>query len=386
MASDNVLRIPRGDNPGDYILLNTSSNGSLPLDLKLLATEGSQPYLKTLKHSRISKYRAKSNPLTDAQWETLLRSTLLQERAQQQDLEAEEALKDIELVAALSYTNLTITLRKSISGIHQRLGDLTLPASPDTDINVLDWCATAITRADTLFTQSQALEQEIAEQTQVVDRLRTQLEELIQAKKEHEDALLQKCAILINEKKAKIRDQQRLLATSKPDPDAVKKAQSARARALAGGVGSKRSPKASRRGKRKASAPVSASGSDEDGFEDIVKIEDEADIKGEERRDSEDVTPQHTDLDETEDEASGEEEDVVPAAAGSKGRTLERAEGDGMSDEENAPIREEKKGEEMPPPRALPFREDTGDAGQETMGGEDTKMADDNDETDDDEL
>lgn len=49
MAPEHVLRIQRTDSPGDCILLNTSSTGSSPLDLKLLATEGTEPYVKTCK-------------------------------------------------------------------------------------------------------------------------------------------------------------------------------------------------------------------------------------------------------------------------------------------------------------------------------------------------
>ncbi|KAI4252722.1 MAG: hypothetical protein LQ352_004119 [Teloschistes flavicans] len=346
-----------------------------------------------IKHSRISKYRAKSNHLTDAQWESLLRSTLLQERTRQQGAEAEDASKDIELVATVSPENLRVTLRKSISGIHQKLGDITLPASPDTDINVLDWCDTAIVRADHLSTQSEALELKLAEQTQVVNKLRAQLEDLIQAKKEHEDTLLQKCAVLINEKKAKIRDQQRLLATAKPDPDTMKKVQSARRQQSGAAAAGKGSRKASRGGKRKASAPISASSNDEYGFEDGVKVEEKDDEEeGEKQPDSEDVTPQHSDLDETEDEASEGGEDVVPVASGVKGKALEGTEdGSGIGNEVDPPIREEKKVEEMPPPRDLPFMKETVDSGRaaaaadEEDDGEDTKMVDD-DETDDDEL
>ncbi|KAI4095494.1 MAG: hypothetical protein L6R37_007064 [Teloschistes peruensis] len=396
MTSEHVLRVVRSDSPGDYILLNASSNGSSPLDLELLATEGSQPYLKTLKHSRISKYRAKSNHLTDTQWESLLRSTLLQERIQEQETEAEDApSKDVELVATISSTNLTITLRKSISGIHQKLGELTLPASPDTDINVLNWCNTAIARADNLSTNSQSLECKLAEQTNVADKLRAQLEDLIRAKQEHEDAILQKCAVLINEKKAKIRDQQRLLATAKPDPETLERVQSAVRQQRSGTAAASRSPRVSRGGKRKASAPSSSS--DEDGFEDGVKVEEkddgEGEGEGEKQADSEDVTPQHSDLDETADELSEGGEDVVPTVSGAKGKVLEGAEDrSGSRDKGAAPIREERKGEEMPPPRDLPFIKESADTGRAAGaadegddGEEDTRMAD-GDETDDDEL
>ncbi len=45
MASEHVLRLPRSDSVGDYVLVNVTSNGSSPLDLKLLATEGESPYI-----------------------------------------------------------------------------------------------------------------------------------------------------------------------------------------------------------------------------------------------------------------------------------------------------------------------------------------------------
>lgn len=53
MASDHVLRIPRSDNEGDFVLVNiTSSVGPSALDLKLLATEGESPYILDCKSCR----------------------------------------------------------------------------------------------------------------------------------------------------------------------------------------------------------------------------------------------------------------------------------------------------------------------------------------------
>lgn len=45
--SEHILRIPRSDSEGDYIILNVTSNGPEPLDLKLVATEGDAPYITT---------------------------------------------------------------------------------------------------------------------------------------------------------------------------------------------------------------------------------------------------------------------------------------------------------------------------------------------------
>ena len=53
MASDHVLRIPRSDNDGDFVLVNvTSSAGPSELDLRLLATEGESPYTLDCKSHR----------------------------------------------------------------------------------------------------------------------------------------------------------------------------------------------------------------------------------------------------------------------------------------------------------------------------------------------
>ena len=47
MASDHMLRIPRSDFQGKHILVNVSKNGPALLDLKLIGTEGTVPYLTT---------------------------------------------------------------------------------------------------------------------------------------------------------------------------------------------------------------------------------------------------------------------------------------------------------------------------------------------------
>ncbi|KAL9011253.1 MAG: hypothetical protein Q9173_003886 [Seirophora scorigena] len=393
MASEHVLRVPRTDSPGDFVLLKTCSSGSSPLDLNLLATEGTEPYVKTLKHSRIPKYRAKTNHLSDQQWEQVLHTTLLQERPENPPTEPEKnqdgkkseedaAYHDVELVAAIASSRLTITVRKSISGIHQKLGELSLPADPDANINLFDWTRVAVAHAEAVGAEAHDLRRRLTAQTETAKRLQQLLEELIQAKQDHEDALLGKFCLLLNEKKAKIRDQQRLLATAKLDPVALKEVQKARQLHAAS---SRRDPEPSRKGKRKAAAAAAAASDEDDndddgGFEDRgVKVEDEG-------PDSEDVTPSHSDLDETEDEADDSKDMVhVRAPPTAKGKAMEEEEEEAAEGTNGAPGGDT----EMPPRRELPFRKEDV-AGEETSGNSragkdpDTEMAD--DETDDDEL
>jgi hypothetical protein len=65
-----------------------------------------------------------------------------------------------------------------------------------------------------------SLETQLAAQTETILKLQSQLDSIVQAKVEHEGLLLHKFTELINSKKVKIRDQQRLLATAKVDPEA----------------------------------------------------------------------------------------------------------------------------------------------------------------------
>lgn len=335
---------------------------------------------RPVKHARISKYRAKSNHLSDLQWEVLLRLTLLQEQhtSDQQDPD----LKEFELVASVSGSKLTVTFRKSISGIHQKLGELSLSKDTDAPINVLDWANTAILRAESLEAEAQTLQLKLVEQTGMIQKLNRQLEELVQAKKEHEDTLLEKCALLINEKKGKIRDQQRLLATAKVDPKELKAVQAAR-RTLSP---SRQSAGPSAKGKRKVSALASPSDDDrsEDGFEDQRRKVEQ--VEEEQQPDSEDVTPQHSDLDETEDEADNAEFDSVPVLSTAKGKVMETPEVAGGADRSG--MLNGAREVNLPPRRELPFMKDKTDPIQRTEilnTDQDTKMADD-DETDDDEL
>jgi hypothetical protein len=53
MASDHVLSIPRSDSKGDNVLVNVVPSGKASLDLKLVATEGTSPYIT--KSSRATK-------------------------------------------------------------------------------------------------------------------------------------------------------------------------------------------------------------------------------------------------------------------------------------------------------------------------------------------
>ena len=50
MATEHILYLARSDSDEEHVLVNVSSGGPSPLDLKLLATEGESPYIATSEH------------------------------------------------------------------------------------------------------------------------------------------------------------------------------------------------------------------------------------------------------------------------------------------------------------------------------------------------
>ena len=96
----------------------------------------------------------------------------------------------------------------------------------------------------------------MSDQRQTIQQLTAQLDALVGAKHAHEEEMLTKFAALLNSKKMKIRDQQRLLAQSKVDPKIAARVQQTRA--------DPRKPDTSRETKRKANGSPSDSATDED--------------------------------------------------------------------------------------------------------------------------
>lgn len=96
-------------------------------------------------------------------------------------------------------------------------GEIVLPRNDEFELNPFEWAqASAQAHAQTL--------QELAEvkahmdsDKHTITQLNAQLDDLIQSKNEAETAMLLHFKELLNEKKRKIRDQSRLLATAKVD-------------------------------------------------------------------------------------------------------------------------------------------------------------------------
>lgn len=224
------------------------------------------------------------------------------------------------------------------------------------DIQLYDWTGFAVTRADALAHQLATFQSTVAEHQKTIDDLTLQLDDLVRAKKSHQDEMLRKFAALLNTKKLKIRDQQRLLAHAKVDPGAADQVQQARS----GTAG--RKPDLSRSSKRKADASSHEPETDDDGFErtDLGNRVDEEDDMRQGLGDS--LNSDKSDLDTEDDDSDG---GFAPApvpsqslhsqarsqvSMGVKTKTSETAKPD---EARTAPTKSPEI--ELPPRRQLPF-------------------------------
>ncbi|KAK0386481.1 hypothetical protein NLU13_6316 [Sarocladium strictum] len=314
-----VLKFPCSD--GNQVLVQATSKGNHPLDLKLVGTEGSAAYRVTLKQDRIAALRVKNCPVTESEWEEILQA-LFQLRPP----------PDIQATAAVEPdTSIALTVRKIIQGTTHRLGSITLNYTESEEIGLFDWCVAAVDASvDGRKALSDVESQKEALEADVKDYKR-QLDELIQAKNDDETVLLQKFRDLLNEKKLKIREQQKIIAAASfPD----------------GGPASPevhdsppptRKPAASRAGKRKAAAKDAQDG-------DETPEAEEMEVNNPIKLEAEDTDPGNT----TEGTAStvGDEDDSddeEPQAPSNARRA--------------SPPRptSKQKSDKPPPPRSLPF-------------------------------
>lgn len=242
-------------------------------------------------------------------------------------------------------------------GLQQRLGTLTLKHKPEQGIELYDWCVDAIASREALKAQLASANSKAAELETAVSELKGQLQALTKARGDDEEHLIEGFQAILNEKKVKIRQQQRIIASanvatveadapeseSEPEPEtkpAKKGARAAKKSAPARAAGP------SRRGKRKVE--VSEDEDSDDGFEKM-----DVDTKEAVPLDEDQMT---TEAEETASDTDDDEEAAPP--------TRQRAKnGAGQSkiadvDMEAPPSQNTRhKADEKapPPPRRLPF-------------------------------
>ncbi|KAK2811309.1 hypothetical protein FQN50_002185 [Emmonsiellopsis sp. PD_5] len=373
MAKETILRIRRSDSPDDVILVKATRSSTSDLDLKLVATEGEAPYRGSVKSAQIDKLRVKNYQGSAEEWENILAYVLGQRPSRSIP---EQHRSGLEVAAVVKpdeddedEKEIVITLRKRIDTITQRLGTIVLKQDDDQAIQLFDWTNTAVTKSEELDDELASLTAKYDAVESTINKLNSQLDDLIKAKTEHDDQLIAKFAQLLNEKKLKIRNQQRLLATAKVDPAKVDQLDTTMSE-----------PGERRRRKRKAEEP--AASESEDGF-DTMAIDkpgnEPATNKGEqEGEDDEDISTE-SERQETpeplEDETATEDE----AEAGTKVPAAKSTPPPATNTRQRTTRASSKQPTASPPPRReLPFAK--------KWGGSKPAPVEEGDSDDDDEL
>jgi hypothetical protein len=113
-----------------------------------------------------------------------------------------------------------VTRRQLNSGANshqQNLGVIRLQREEEEEIDVVEWAAVAAESASHALSEVSSLRQSLQDQQRTIQKLTAQLDALSEAKKKHDAQLLEKFSKLLNAKKLKIREQQRILASAQPD-------------------------------------------------------------------------------------------------------------------------------------------------------------------------
>jgi len=167
---------------------------------------------KKVRELRSPKYNG-----SDDEWESILRNVFLLKPDSSISAELKKGLETVATVTGTDDNNiLTITFRNRIDQITQKLGTLEFKET-DEEIQLFDWATSAADQQMLLQEEVSALRSKSEADQATITALQSQFADLVKVKRENEEQLISKFAILLNEKKLKIRNQQRILSTAKID-------------------------------------------------------------------------------------------------------------------------------------------------------------------------
>ena len=175
-----------------------------------------------MRQRKLKDLRSKSFQGDSEEWETILKHIFGVESSPS----SSPATQDLQVVAEISGDDpdqtITIILRKRIQQISQRLGSFELQQNDDEEVQLFDWTAQAVQDAQSQTAQVERLKTNLDSAKSTIITLEAKLGELVKLKSEQDGQMLAQFAALVNEKKLKIRNQQRILSSAKIDRKALK--------------------------------------------------------------------------------------------------------------------------------------------------------------------
>lgn len=378
-----ILRIKRPDAIGEYVLLHITSSGASPLDLKLVATEQEHLYHCITRESSVKSLQAERYAGSLEQFKTILKSVLLGKTPNGDSSVSD--VRNIEITATIDTDTLTLNFHQNTSGIKSAIASIDCVQDDEREVvSFPEWVGIAVAASDDAREECRAFKVALSAAHDLTSSLTAQLDALVQAKEAHESDLLNKFAALLNAKKLKIRDQQRLLAGAEVDPAAKQAISESRGASSSKEPASKtkrRPARSSRASKRKAN--------DQDGDEDMGSAKSpETDTDDDQLDRVERETPPRS---ENEDVAAVDAFEAARPPSRNPTRVRTTSNATEMSQTEGYQLPTNKEGnlassvrqDKIPPPRTLPFRKQT-DATLADATAE--GFPDDDDDEDEDEI
>jgi len=199
-----IFRVPRSDTVGGCTILHIHPQAAtIELNVKITATDGEVGYTLDLKENKVGRLQDEIAHQSEDDWKSVLRAALLAD-PREEDLTWKLKL---EMTSLLKGNAIVIELRQDINGIKQRLGFLEIPSNDEVEVELWQWLDETCKEKDESQFKLRVAEDQLKKQLDMVGQLTSQLQDLIAAKKEHEDALIVRFQLLLNEKKQKLRDQ-----------------------------------------------------------------------------------------------------------------------------------------------------------------------------------
>lgn len=174
----------------------------------------------SVRATRLEKLRSANYDGTPAEWSDILHHVLIPNIPTGLP---ESLLDTLEVTCTVSEKNLkpylSVTIRQSVEGITHKFGSIEFRQDPDVNsIDMFSWVNQTVEGRDKLAAELKSSKSRIEKAEESVKALQKELQELIRVKEEHEMQLLSKFTLLLNEKKLRIRAQQRQIANARFAP------------------------------------------------------------------------------------------------------------------------------------------------------------------------
>jgi hypothetical protein len=184
--------------------------------------------LYAVRQRSLKKQRAKTYDGTDEDWNNVVSSILNPSKSSPAGSQRQTLDVTCSISGKGSKRTLSITFNNKVEEITQRLGSIELIETEDTDdIDLFGWTSQAVEQRDATQGEILDLKEQVKTKGEIVHSLQQRLDELVEVKADHEKQMLSKFTQLLNEKKLKIRNMQRILATAKPDQKKLKELEAA---------------------------------------------------------------------------------------------------------------------------------------------------------------